>query len=270
LQKTMKLATWNVNSLAVRLPQVLDWLSKDPVDLDPSMPIGSGADVLAIQETKTTDDKFPVQEFVDAGYQIAYFGQKTYNGVALISRHPLADVVKNIPGFEDDMARVISATVNGVRIIGAYFPNGQAPGTDKFEYKMLWLKALHDWIKSELVRYPKLVLMGDFNITFDARDVWDPVHLEGTIHCTDEERMHLNSLINLGFKDAFREFEQAEKNYSWWDYRQFAFKRNRGLRIDHILVSDQLRPQLTHCVIDKRPRKNERPSDHTPVIACFK
>ena len=265
----MRLATWNVNSLTVRLPQVLDWLSKDPFATDQSEPTLSGVDVLAIQETKTTDEKFPTKEFVDAGYHVAFHGQKTYNGVALISKHPLVDVVKNIPGFQDDMARVISASVNDVRIIGAYFPNGQAPGSDKFEYKMRWLTALHDWIRAELLRTPKVILMGDFNITFDSRDVWDPVALEGTIHCTQEERDHLNSLIALGFTDAFREFDQAEKNYSWWDYREFAFKRNRGMRIDHILVSDQLKPQLKECVIDKRPRKNERPSDHTPVIARF-
>ena len=264
----MRLATWNVNSLGVRLPQVLDWLASDPLskDLEAS---GAGVDVLAIQETKTVDEKFPAKEFLDAGFHIEFHGQKTYNGVALVSRSPLKDVVKNIPGFEDDMARVISATVNDIRIIGAYFPNGQAPGSDKFEYKMRWLTALHDWLKAELLRYPKAVLMGDFNITFDARDVWDPVALEGTIHCTAEERTHLSALIDLGFKDAFREFEQAEKNYTWWDYREFAFRRNRGLRIDHVLVSDQLRPSLTQCVIDKRPRKNERPSDHTPVVACF-
>lgn len=263
----MRLATWNVNSLGVRLPQVLEWLSSDPLASDPSTPSHTGIDVLAIQETKTTDDKFPLNEFIDAGFHVAFHGQKTYNGVALVSKHPLENIVKNIPGFEDEMARVISATVNGVRIIGAYFPNGQAPGSDKFEYKMRWLKALHDWIRSELIVTPKMVLMGDFNITFDARDVWDPVALEGTIHCTEEERIHLRGLIDLGFTDAFREFDQTEKNYSWWDYREFAFKRNRGLRIDHILVSDQLRPSLTQCVIDKRPRKNERPSDHTPVIA---
>ncbi len=265
----MKLATWNVNSLGVRLPQVLDWLSKDPINLDETIPSNTGVDVLAIQETKTTDDKFPAKEFIDAGFHIAFHGQKTYNGVALVSKYPLENVVKNIPGFDDDMARVISASVNGVRIIGAYFPNGQAPGSDKFEYKMRWLTALHDWIESELVSHPKMVLMGDFNITFDAKDVWDPVGLEGTIHCTQEERAHLQALIDLGFKDAFREFEPAEKNYSWWDYREFAFKRNRGMRIDHILVSHQLRAALTRCVIDKRPRKNERPSDHTPVIAVF-
>jgi exodeoxyribonuclease-3 len=253
----MQLATWNVNSLTVRLPQVLDWLAANPVD------------ALVLQETKTTDDKFPQQAIEAAGYQVAFFGQKTYNGVALLSRRTANDVVKNIPGFDDDMARVIAGTVDGVRVIGAYFPNGQAPDSDKFVYKMRWLEALRDWVADELTRHPQLVLMGDFNITVDDRDVWDPVGLKDTIHCTVAEREHFQALIQLGTHDAFRLFEQAEKSYSWWDYREFAFRRNRGLRIDHILVSDALKPQVTACVIDKAPRKNERPSDHTPVVVTL-
>jgi exodeoxyribonuclease III len=250
----MKLATWNINSLTVRLPQVLDWLAAHPVD------------VLALQELKLTDDKFPFDAFTQAGYSAQCFGQKTYNGVALLSRTPATEVVKNIPGFADDMARVISATVDGIRVIGAYFPNGQEPGSDKFEYKMSWLKGLRDWMRGELVKYPKLVLMGDFNITFDDADVWDPVALKDTIHCTEEERYHLRALIALGLHDSLRLFPQPEKSYSWWDYRDFAFRRNRGLRIDHILVSDALKPSVTACAIDKAPRKNERPSDHAPVV----
>ncbi len=253
----MQLATWNVNSLTVRLPQVLDWLVANPVD------------ALVLQETKTTDDKFPREAIEAAGYQVAFFGQKTYNGVALLSRQPATDVVKNIPGFEDDMARVIAGTVNGIRVIGAYFPNGQAPDSDKFVYKMRWLEALQHWLREELKQHPKLVLMGDFNITLDDRDVWDPVGLKDTIHCTVEERAHFQALIDLGTHDAFRLFEQAEKSYSWWDYREFAFRRNRGLRIDHILVSDALKPLVQACVIDKAPRKNERPSDHTPVVVTL-
>ncbi len=253
----MQLATWNVNSLTVRLPQVLEWLASNPVD------------ALVLQETKTTDDKFPREAIEAAGYQVAFFGQKTYNGVALLSRTPIADVVKNIPGFEDDMARVIAGTVNDVRVIGAYFPNGQAPGSDKFVYKMRWLEALQNWLREELKQHPKLVLMGDFNITVDDRDVWDPVGLKDTIHCTAEERAYFQALINLGTHDAFRLFEQAEKSYSWWDYREFAFRRNRGLRIDHILVSDALKANVQACVIDKAPRKNERPSDHTPVVVTL-
>ncbi len=257
----MKLATWNVNSLTVRLPQVLDWLAAQTEH--------GGIDVLALQETKTTDDKFPQTEIEAAGYHVAFFGQKTYNGVALIARHPITQVVHNIPGFSDEMARVITATVNGVRVVGAYFPNGQAPDIDKFVYKMAWLTALQAFIKDELSRYDKLVLMGDFNITWDDLDVWDPVALAGTIHCTDEERSHFKALLDLGLHDAFRLFEQAPKSYSWWDYREFAFKRNRGLRIDHILVSSALVKQVSACVIDKAPRKNERPSDHTPVVVTI-
>jgi exodeoxyribonuclease-3 len=229
----MKLATWNVNSLTVRLPQVLDWLARqNPVD------------VLALQELKMTDDKFPADAFTQAGYSAQWFGQKTYNGVALLSRTPATDVVKNIPGFSDDMSRVISGTfaldsdtLQTIRVIGGYFPNGQEPGCDKFDYKMNWLKGLREWVRNELLTHPNLVLMGDFNITFDDADVWDPVALKDTIHCTEEERYHLRALVALGLHDSFRLFQQPEKSYSWWDYRDFAFRRNRGLRIDHI--SDQ-------------------------------
>ncbi|MEY2659402.1 MAG: Exodeoxyribonuclease [Pseudomonadota bacterium] len=254
----MKIATWNVNSLNVRLPQVLDWLAQHP-----------DVGVLALQETKTTDDKFPVQAFSDAGYRAEVFGQKTYNGVALISRSDgpaPAEVVRNIPRFEDEMARVITASFGGVRVVGAYFPNGQEPGSDKFAYKMRWLDALREWLRGELQRHPKLVLMGDYNITVDDRDVYDPVALAGTIHCTDEERAHFQALVDLGLTDAFRRFHDEPKLYSWWDYREMAFRRNRGLRIDHVLVSSTLLTQVKDCVIDKAPRKNERPSDHAPVV----
>jgi exodeoxyribonuclease-3 len=257
----MKLSTWNINSLSVRLPQVLDWLQANPVD------------VLALQELKMTDDKFPAQAIAEAGYTAQWFGQKTYNGVALLSRQPVTDVVKNIPGFADEMARVIAGTLPdgdasnaGIRVIGAYFPNGQAPGSDKFEYKMAWLKGLRDWVREELKTHSKLVLMGDYNITFDDQDVWDPVGMHDQIHCTEEERYHLRALIALGLQDSFRLFDQPAKSYSWWDYRDFGFRRNRGLRIDHILVTPTLAARATGCVIDKVPRKNERPSDHAPVV----
>jgi len=253
----MKLATWNVNSLSVRLPQVLDWLAANPVD------------VLALQELKMTDDKFPAAAFEAAGYCAQWFGQKTYNGVALLSRTPATDVVKNIPGFDDDMARVIAGTVDGVRVIGAYFPNGQEPGSEKFEYKMEWLKGLRQWVKAELETHPQLVLMGDYNITFDELDMWDPVGLKDTIHCTEEERYHLRALIALGLHDSFRLFEQPPKSFSWWDYRDMGFRRNRGLRIDHILISTALKNRAQACVVDKAPRKNERPSDHAPVVVTL-
>jgi exodeoxyribonuclease-3 len=251
----LKLATWNVNSLAVRLPQLLDWLVANPVD------------ALVLQETKLTDDKFPQAEIEAAGYHVAFHGQKTYNGVALLSRSGAAlEVVKNIPGFEDDMARVITGTVDGVRVIGGYFPNGQAPDSDKFVYKMRWLDALRGFVAGELARHPQLVLMGDFNIAPEDRDVYDPVAWAGQIHCTPEERAHFQQLCGLGLHDAFRLFEQPAKSWSWWDYRNLAFRKNQGLRIDIILVSEALRARVQACSIDKLPRKNERPSDHAPVV----
>lgn len=253
----MKIATWNVNSLAVRLPQVLDWLGQHQPE------------VVALQETKLTDDKFPHAEFAQAGYAAQWFGQKTYNGVALLSKTPAEDVVRNIPGFADEQARVIAGTVGELRVIGAYFPNGQAPGTDKFEYKMQWMRALHDWVREELARHPKLVLMGDYNIAPEDRDVYDPVAWAGQIHCTPEEREQFRQLLALGLHDAFRLFEQPPKSWSWWDYRNLAFRKNQGLRIDHILVSEALKPSVTACTIDKTPRKNERPSDHAPVVAVI-
>ena len=257
--QALRYATWNVNSLGVRLPQVVDWLAAQNA-------AGSPIDVLTLQELKLTDDKFPADALVAAGYHAQWFGQKTYNGVALLSRAPGTDVVKNIPGFEDDMSRVITATVGDTRIIGGYFPNGQAPGSDKFDYKMEWLGALRKWVKTELEAHPKLVLMGDYNITFDDDDVWDPVGLKDTIHCTEEERYHLRALMALGLTDSHRLFKHPPKTFSWWDYRDAGFRRNRGLRIDHILVSAALKPLITHCAIDKTPRKNERPSDHAPVV----
>jgi len=250
----MKFATWNVNSLAVRLPQLLDWLAANPVD------------ALVLQETKLTDDKFPTMEIGAAGYQVQWFGQKTYNGVALISKTPASAVVKNIPGFADEQARVIAGTVTGVRVVGGYFPNGQAPDSDKFQYKMGWLQALQDWLRQELQTHDKLVLMGDFNIAPEDRDVYDPVAWAGQIHCTPEERAHFQALLDLGLSDAFRLFEQPAKSWSWWDYRNLAFRKNQGLRIDHILVSAALKGAVKSCVIDKLPRKNERPSDHAPVL----
>lgn len=250
----MRLATWNVNSLAVRLPHLLAWLGNNPVD------------VIVLQETKLTDDKFPHAELGAAGYKAAIHGQKTYNGVALLSRDEASAVVKNIPGFTDEQARVITATVAGLRVVGAYVPNGQAPGTDKFEYKMQWLRGLRDWLHEELAQHPRLVLMGDFNIAPEDRDVYDPVAWAGQIHCTDDERRQFRHLLELGLVDAFRLFEQPPKSWTWWDYRNLAFRKNQGLRIDHILASQAVRPAIRACAIDKAPRKLERPSDHAPVI----
>jgi exodeoxyribonuclease-3 len=250
----MKLATWNVNSLAVRLPQLLDWLAANPVD------------AIVLQETKLTDDKFPAAEIRAAGYSVQWHGQKTYNGVALLSRSDASAVVKNIPGFADEQARVIAGTVAGVRVVGGYFPNGQAPDSEKFVYKMRWQDALHDWLREELAQHSQLVLMGDFNVAPDDRDVYDPIGWFNQIHCTPQERAQFQRLLALGLTDAFRLFEQPVKSWSWWDYRNLAFRKNQGLRIDHILVSEALKSRVTSCVIDKVPRKNERPSDHTPVV----
>ncbi len=262
---TIKIATWNVNSLTIRLPQVLDWLTANPVD------------ALGLQELKLTDEKFPVAELKAAGYDSAYFGQKTYNGVALLTRaetvRGVDAVVKNIPGFADDQSRIIAATLataqGSVRLVNGYFVNGQEPGSDKFAYKMRWLTALHGWLHTELAQHAQLVLVGDFNITCDDRDTYDAVGLRETIHHTTEERERLQKLLALGLHDAFRLFEQAEKSYSWWDYREMAFRRNKGMRIDYTLVSEALRPLVQSCVIDKAPRKNERPSDHTPVVVTL-
>ena len=258
----MKLATWNINSLGVRLPQVLAWLNTQ-ADAQP-------VDVLALQELKLTDDKFPHSAFEAAGYQAVAFGQKTYNGVALVSRLAPTEVVRNMPGFADDQARVIAATYGDgndrLRVIGAYFPNGQAPGSDKFTYKMRWLTALRAWVAAELQQHPRLVLMGDYNITFDDADVWDPDGLRETIHCTSDERAHLQALIQLGLHDAHRLFPHPPRTFSWWDYRMLGFQKNRGLRIDHILISDPLKPLATACDVDRAPRKNPQPSDHAPVV----
>lgn len=253
----MKLATWNVNSLSVRLPQLLAWLQAHQPD------------AMVLQETKIVDEKFPRLEIEAAGYQVQAFGQKTYNGVALLSRQPAVEVVRNIPGFADAQARVIAGTVHGCRIIGAYVPNGQALGSEKFAYKMQWLSALRGWVAAEMAVHPRLALMGDYNIAPDSRDVYDPIAWEGQIHCTPEEREHFKGLLALGLHDAFRVFEQPPKSWSWWDYRGLAFRKNQGLRIDTILVSDALKQQLGACSIDRAMRKNDLPSDHAPVVAEF-
>lgn len=254
----MKIATWNVNSLTARLQHVLDWLIANPVDM------------LCLQELKLSDDKFPLDALKSAGYESAVFGQKTYNGVAILSRAPIQDVAKNIGGFTDEHSRVISASVHTsageLRVVNGYFVNGQAPGSEKFAYKMKWLEALRDWLRSELALHPNLVLLGDFNIAPEDRDSFDPVGLAETIHHTTEERQHFKDLLALGLTDSFRLFEQPEKSYSWWDYRMLGYQKNRGLRIDHILVSEPVVERVKGCTIDRVPRKWEKPSDHAPVI----
>lgn len=254
----MKLTTWNVNSLKVRLPQVLQWLQTNPVD------------VLCIQETKLTDDKFPQAEIEAAGYHVVFTGQKTYNGVAILSRHPIEDVQKNNPLFADEQQRIIAATIAGMRIICAYIPNGQAPGTDKFSYKLRWLEALEQWLQQEMAKHPNLALLGDYNIAPDDRDVHDPAAWEGMNLVSPEERTAFQRLIALGLSDSFRQFEQPEKTFSWWDYRALGFRLNKGVRIDHVLLSAPLAQRCISCAVDKVPRKWEQPSDHAPVTAELK
>lgn len=251
----MKIATWNVNSLKVRLPHVLDWLAT----VQP--------DALCLQETKTEDKGFPFAELEAAGYRALHNGQKTYNGVAILARSELADVQRDIPGFDDPQKRILAATVNGVRLVCAYMPNGSEVGSDKYAYKLQWLAALTDWLREEMARHPRLALLGDFNIAPDDRDVHDPVAWAGKILCSEPERAAFRGFIDLGLADAFRRFEQPEKIFSWWDYRMMGFRRNLGLRIDHILLSAELAGRCRACSIDKAPRKLERPSDHAPVIA---
>jgi exodeoxyribonuclease-3 len=258
----MKIATWNVNSLKVRLPHVLDWLQTQAVD------------VLCLQETKLTDEKFPAAQLAEAGYRALFSGQPTYNGVALLWRvergwEP-ADVVVGNPHFPDEQKRLISASFDGVRVVCAYMPNGQAVGSDKYDYKLRWLDALTDWIAESIRTSPQLVLAGDYNIAPDDRDVHDPQAWAGQVLCSDPERERFRKLTALGLHDAWRLFEQPEKTFSWWDYRQLAFRLNKGLRIDHLLVSDALKAQVTACTIDRAPRKREQPSDHAPVVLELK
>lgn len=253
----MKLVTWNVNSLKVRLPQVLQWLETNPVD------------VLCLQETKLTDDKFPQAEIEAAGYQVAFSGQKTYNGVAILSRHAIENVQKNNPLFEDAQQRIIAATIQGMRIVCAYVPNGQALDSEKYPYKLSWLASLQDWIRQEMSQHSSLALLGDYNIAPEDRDVYDPAAWEGQNLVSPPERAALRALLDLGLQDSFRLFDQADKSFSWWDYRQLGFRLNKGVRIDHILLSAPLASRCVSCVIDKTPRKWEQPSDHAPVIATL-
>jgi len=253
----VQVATWNVNSLRVRLPQVLAWLARCPVD------------VLALQETKLTDPDFPHSELQAAGYQSIASGQKTYNGVALLSRLPCADVVKDIPGLEDAPRRVLAATINGLRVVNLYVPNGQSVASEKYEYKLRWLAALDAWLRSEARDNPHLVVVGDFNIAPEDRDVHDPEQWVGCVHVSEPERAALGALLNIGLVDVFRRFDQPGKSFSWWDYRGFSFRRNNGLRIDLILAGEELAARCTASHIDPDPRRAERPSDHTPVVATF-
>lgn len=250
----MKFVTWNVNSLSVRIGHVLDWLREHQPD------------VICLQETKQEDSKFPYDALREIGYEAIHSGQKTYNGVAIISRHPMTNIQRNMPDFEDSHQRVIAADIEGIRVICAYIPNGQAVDSDKYVYKLNWLQAFNTWVKSQLVIHPKLVVLGDYNIAPEDRDCHDPAAWEGQVLCSPKERQAFQELLGLGLHDSFRLFDQPEKSYSWWDYRMLGFRRNFGLRIDHILVSEALKSSCKSVHIDRAPRKLERPSDHTPVV----
>lgn len=254
----MKLATWNVNSLRVRLPQVLDWAGKQRPD------------VLCLQETKLEDANFPHTQIEAAGYRVLFSGQKTYNGVAILSREPGTDPVTAIPAFPDEQKRVLAATIGGVRVACLYVPNGESVGSEKYQYKLRWLAAVQEWLKDEISRNARLAVLGDFNVAPEARDVYDPKLWEGKVLFSEPERAALQGLMDAGLSDSFRLFEQPERSFTWWDYRMNGFRRKMGLRIDHILLSEPLAKRCASCTIDVEPRGAERPSDHAPVIAELK
>ena len=251
----MRIATWNVNSLKVRLPHVLDWLA------------ASQPDVLCLQETKQEDSQFPLAALQQAGYQAVFSGQKAYNGVAILSKVAATEVVYGLPDFADEQKRMVTASIEGIRVVCIYVPNGQSVDSDKYRYKLAWLAALREWLAEELARYPKLALLGDYNIAPEDRDVHDPHAWAGNVLVSEPERAAFRALEQLGLRDSFRLFEQPDQSFSWWDYRMMAFRRNMGLRIDHILLSAPLAQNCTGCAIDRIPRKLERPSDHAPVVA---
>jgi exodeoxyribonuclease-3 len=253
----VKIATWNVNSLNVRLQHVLEWL-------DTARP-----DVLVLQEIKQATEAFPAETFAEIGYHGVANGQKTYNGVAVLSLSESADHVTDFPGFEDPQRRILASTIDGVRVVNLYVPNGSEVGSEKYAYKLGWLDALKGFLEAEMASHEKLVVLGDFNIAPDDRDVYDPEKWGDAILCSPKERAALEELIDLGLSDVFRQFEQPEATFSWWDYRAAGFRRNAGLRIDLILASKALAEHCESSYIDREPRTWERPSDHTPVIAEF-
>ncbi len=253
----MKIATWNVNSLKVRLPQVVAWLQTHQPD------------ALCLQETKLEDINFPLQDIEQAGYRAVFAGQKTYNGVAILSKLAAGDSVAAIPGFDDPQKRVLAATIDGVRVVCLYVPNGQSVGSDKYQYKLAWLQAATAWLKNELAAHSRMVVVGDFNIAPGDIDVHDPKAWEGQVLCSEAERAALRQLMSIGLQDGLRLIEPTAQMFTWWDYRMNAFKRKMGLRIDHILVSDALAGQCRACSVDLEPRRHERPSDHAPVSAEF-
>jgi exodeoxyribonuclease III len=255
--RALNLATWNVNSLKVRLPHLEQWFGAARVD------------ALGLQETKVTDGDFPGAEVERLGLNGAWHGQRTYNGVALLARSTVLDVVRGMPEFLDEQARMIAGTIEGVRVVNVYVPNGQSVGSDKFLYKLRWLDGLTAYLRDALARHPLLAVIGDYNIAPEDRDVHDPKAWEGQVHVSPEERAALARLVELGLIDVFRRFPQPERTFSWWDYRAAAFRRNAGLRIDLILASPALASRCTACRVDRDPRSWERPSDHAPVVATF-
>jgi len=254
----LKIASWNVNSLNVRLPHVLAWCDV------------AGPDILALQETKLTDDRFPVEQLQSAGYHSVFSGQKTYNGVAILSREPATDIITDVDGLDDPQRRILAASIAGLRVIDLYVVNGSEVGSEKYAYKMHWLEKVTTFIAAEMQRYEKVIVLGDFNIAPDDRDVHDPEAWQGKILCSEPEREALQQILNLGLSDTFRQFDQEEKTWSWWDYRMAAFRRNMGLRIDLVLASGALAKVCSAAYVDKEPRRQERPSDHAPVIAEFR
>jgi exodeoxyribonuclease-3 len=250
----VKIATWNVNSLRVRLPHLLDWLA------------AQSPDAVCLQETKCEDAKFPADELRAAGYCSVHNGQRTYNGVAILSKIEGGGVCRGIPQFADEQSRVIAADVDGVRIVSVYVPNGQSVGSDKYAYKLRWFEALAAWLETEMAAHPRIAVCGDYNVAPEDRDVHDPAAWAGQVLFSEPEKAALQKLVGLGFVDAFRLFEQPERSFTWWDYRMMAFRRKMGLRIDHVLLSAELAARCTSCTIDVEPRKLERPSDHAPVI----
>ena len=254
----MKAATWNVNSLRVRLPHVLDWLKANPVD------------VLCLQETKVQDDAFPCAEVEQAGYRSVFSGQKTYNGVAVLTRSVATEVVADLPGLDDPDRRVLGMTVDGWRILNLYVVNGKEVGDPKYDHKLNWLAKVADFVRNDSQKHARYLILGDFNIAPGDEDVHDPEQWRERILCSTPEREALAAIRDMGFQDCFRCFEQEPDSFSWWDYRQGAFRRNIGLRIDLILASPMAAADCVACHIDKNPRRRERPSDHTPVVAEFR
>jgi exodeoxyribonuclease-3 len=250
----MKIATWNVNSLRVRLPHLLDWLALH------------SPDAICLQETKCEDATFPAAALAAAGYRSIHHGQRAYNGVAILSKIEGCGVCRGIPEFIDEQSRVIAANVGDLRLVSIYVPNGQSVGSDKYAYKLRWFEALAAWLEGELAAHPRLAVLGDFNVAPEDRDVHDAAAWAGQVLFSDPEKAALRKLIDLGFVDSFRLFEQPERSFSWWDYRMMAFRRKMGLRIDHILLAPALAANCTSCTIDVEPRKLERPSDHAPVV----